>query len=120
MHRGVFRPDGLSLVETTIILLILMVLTGVLAPSINDFVNDAKDVKVKEDCEAIGDATAGMGEGQRNGGWDRDVLCVSAGRDRRFETPFGGGRRRARTGAAMTSSTSSRGTRGESGELAIC
>jgi len=45
---------GLSLVETTIILLVLMILTGVLAPSISDFVNDAKDVKVKEDCEAIG------------------------------------------------------------------
>lgn len=45
---------GMSLVETTIILLVLMLLTGVLAPSINDFVNDAKDVKVKEDCEAIG------------------------------------------------------------------
>ncbi|MBI1872798.1 MAG: hypothetical protein HYS05_02780 [Acidobacteria bacterium] len=48
------RPQGLSLVETTIILLVLLVLTGVLAPAINDFVNDAKDVKVKEDCEAIG------------------------------------------------------------------
>jgi type II secretory pathway pseudopilin PulG len=45
---------GMSLVEATIILMVLMLLTGVLAPSINDFVNDAKDVKVKEDCEAIG------------------------------------------------------------------
>jgi hypothetical protein len=46
--------DGMSLVEATIILLVLMLLTGVLAPSIWDFVNDAMDVKVKEDCEAIG------------------------------------------------------------------
>ncbi|MBI1876200.1 MAG: hypothetical protein HYS05_20225 [Acidobacteria bacterium] len=241
MRRRVFQPHGLSLVETTIILLVLMVLTGVLAPSINDFVNDAKDVKVKEDCEAIGatvmrlardvgpclrnitadpcikinrvdvlysdgdsisfaddidsstapdfshpdidgagflnwdmgpvsgdtmesqflqnlptygtpgtvgnhnplagfrvpgpafflgwrgaylephvgpdphgnpyvvnsvflsvatDATAGSGEGQRSGGWDRDVICVSAGRNRRFETPFGGNSTKgtARTG----------------------
>ncbi|MEI6667756.1 MAG: hypothetical protein WCP29_06335, partial [Acidobacteriota bacterium] len=45
---------GLSLVEVTIMLLVLMLLTGVLAPSIADFVNDARWVKVKEDCEAIG------------------------------------------------------------------
>jgi type II secretory pathway pseudopilin PulG len=45
---------GMSLVETTIILFILMLLTGVIAPSITDYVNDAKRVKVKEDCEAIG------------------------------------------------------------------
>jgi type II secretory pathway pseudopilin PulG len=45
---------GMSLVEATIILLVLMLLTGVIAPSITDFVNDAKRVKVKEDCEAIG------------------------------------------------------------------
>ena len=45
---------GLSLVEVTIMLLVLMLLTSVLAPSIFDFVNDARWVKVKEDCEAIG------------------------------------------------------------------
>jgi hypothetical protein len=45
---------GLSLVEVSIMLLVLMLLTGVLAPSINDFVNDAKWVKAKDDCEAIG------------------------------------------------------------------
>jgi type II secretory pathway pseudopilin PulG len=49
------RPQrGMSLVEVTIILLVLMLLTGVLAPSIFDMVIDAKMVKVKEDCEAIG------------------------------------------------------------------
>jgi type II secretory pathway pseudopilin PulG len=48
------RQQGLSLVEVTIILLVLMLLAGVLAPSIFDFVNDARWVKVKEDCEAIG------------------------------------------------------------------
>ena len=45
--------QGLSLIEVTIMLLVLMLLTSVLAPSIFDFVNDAQWVKVKEDCEAI-------------------------------------------------------------------
>jgi len=48
------RQVGLSLVEVTIMLLVLMLLTSVLAPSIWDFVHDAQWVKVKEDCEAIG------------------------------------------------------------------
>lgn len=51
---------GLSLVEVTIILLVLMLLTGVLAPSIVDYVRDAQWVKVKEDCEAIGVSVARM------------------------------------------------------------
>ena len=51
---------GLSLVEVTIMLLVLMLLTGVLAPSIMDFVRDAQWVKVKEDCEAIGVSVARM------------------------------------------------------------
>ena len=55
-RRGTNR--GLSLVEVTIILLVLMLLTGVLAPSIMDFVEDARWVKVKEDCEAIGVSVA--------------------------------------------------------------
>jgi hypothetical protein len=45
---------GLSLVEVTIVLLVLMLLTSVLAPSMWDFIHDAQWVKVKEDCEAIG------------------------------------------------------------------
>ncbi len=52
--RGVFGNRGLSLVEVTIMLLVLMTLTGVLAPSMMDFVRDAQWVKAKEDCEAIG------------------------------------------------------------------
>jgi hypothetical protein len=54
MGKALKNERGLSLVEVTIMLLVLMLLTGVLAPSINDFVNDAKWIKVKEDCEAIG------------------------------------------------------------------
>jgi len=45
---------GLSLVEVTIVLFVLTLLTGVLAPSIADFVHDAQWVKAREDCEAIG------------------------------------------------------------------
>lgn len=47
------KQRGLSLIEVTIMLLVLMLLTSVLAPSIFDFVKDAQWVKVKEDCEAI-------------------------------------------------------------------
>ena len=50
LRRG---QRGLSLIEVTIMLLVLMLLTSVLAPSIFDFVNDAQWVKVKDDCEAI-------------------------------------------------------------------
>jgi hypothetical protein len=52
--RRISGDRGLSLVEVTIMLLVLMTLTGVLAPSIMDFVRDAQWVKAKEDCEAIG------------------------------------------------------------------
>jgi type II secretory pathway pseudopilin PulG len=51
--RRLRRQEGLSLVEVTIMLLVLMLLTSVLAPSIFDFINDAQWVKVKEDCEAL-------------------------------------------------------------------
>ncbi len=58
--RRLKNRAGLSLVEVTIMLLVLMLLTGVLAPSIMDFVRDAQWVKVKEDCEAIGVSVARM------------------------------------------------------------
>ena len=45
---------GMSLVEATIILMVLAILTSVLAPSIGDYVNDARQVKAKEDLEALG------------------------------------------------------------------
>ena len=54
MARGRTGATGMSLVEATIILFIVMLLTGVIAPSIGDYVTDAKRVKVKEDCEALG------------------------------------------------------------------
>jgi hypothetical protein len=58
MRHRISTARGLSLVEVTIMLLVLMLLTGVLAPSIMDFVRDAQWVKVKEDCEAIGVSVA--------------------------------------------------------------
>jgi hypothetical protein len=54
MRPRLTSARGLSLVEVTIMLLVLATLTGVLAPSIMDFVRDAQWVKAKEDCEAIG------------------------------------------------------------------
>lgn len=45
---------GMSLVEATIILMTLAILTAVLAPTINDYVEDARRVKAKEDVEVIG------------------------------------------------------------------
>ena len=50
------RQDGMSLVEATIILMILFLLTAVLSPSVSDYVADARQTKGKEDVEAIGTA----------------------------------------------------------------
>lgn len=44
----------MSLVEVTIILMILALLTASLAPSITDYVSEARHTKAKEDIEAIG------------------------------------------------------------------
>lgn len=54
--RSVKAERGMSLVEATIVLMTLAVLTAVAAPSINDYIQDARDVKAKEDVEAIGTA----------------------------------------------------------------
>lgn len=45
---------GMSLIEATIILMVLALLTAVLAPSAKDYLDDARRTKVKEDVEAIG------------------------------------------------------------------
>jgi hypothetical protein len=59
-HKTWKDVRGLSLIEVTIILLTLMVLSGVMAPMIMEFVVDARMVRVKEDCEAIGLSLARM------------------------------------------------------------
>jgi type II secretory pathway pseudopilin PulG len=46
----------MSLVEATIILMVISLLTAVLAPSIGDYVSEARHTKAKEDVEAIGTA----------------------------------------------------------------
>ena len=56
MKRRLNGQRGMSLVEATIILMVLSVLTAVLAPSIGDYVEEAKNTKAKEDVEAIGTA----------------------------------------------------------------
>ena len=60
MERKTNGERGMSLVEVTIILMVLAIVTAVAAPSINDYVQDARDVKVKEDVEAIGTSIARM------------------------------------------------------------
>jgi type II secretory pathway pseudopilin PulG len=50
------QEAGLSLVEVTIILLVLSALTAVVAPSIATYSNDARQVAAKSDVEAIGSA----------------------------------------------------------------
>jgi len=45
---------GMSLVEATIILMVLAILTSVIAPSAGDYINDARATKAKEDVEVIG------------------------------------------------------------------
>jgi len=53
MRKG-SSEAGMSLVEVTIILMVLAILTSVLAPSIADYVNEARSAKAKEDVEALG------------------------------------------------------------------
>jgi type II secretory pathway pseudopilin PulG len=50
----------MSLVEATIILMVLAILTSVLAPSMGDYINDARQTKAKEDVEALGTAIMRM------------------------------------------------------------
>jgi type II secretory pathway pseudopilin PulG len=54
MHNKPNSERGMSLVEATIILMVLAILTSVLAPSMGDYVNDARQEKVQEDTEALG------------------------------------------------------------------
>jgi type II secretory pathway pseudopilin PulG len=54
MQNKLNSERGMSLVEATIILMVLAILTSVLAPSLGDYVNEARHEKVKEDTEALG------------------------------------------------------------------
>lgn len=52
--RKLNSERGMSLIEATIILMTLAILTSVLAPSMGDYVNEARQTKGKEDVEALG------------------------------------------------------------------
>lgn len=47
---------GISLVEATIVLMVLASLTAVIAPSMGDYIEDGRHVKAKKDLEVIGSA----------------------------------------------------------------
>jgi type II secretory pathway pseudopilin PulG len=52
--KNIASQAGMSLIEATIILLVLFLLTAVLSPSIGDYIEDARHTKGKEDVEALG------------------------------------------------------------------
>src|SRR5687768_14824473 len=54
MQKRLSSESGMSLVEATIILLVLATLTAVLSPSMGDYLEDARQMKAKEDVEVIG------------------------------------------------------------------
>lgn len=54
MMQTLKSERGMSLVEATIILAILATLTAVIAPSMGDYLEDARAMKTKEDVEALG------------------------------------------------------------------
>jgi type II secretory pathway pseudopilin PulG len=57
LRRASLRSEqGLSLVEATIILIVLLLLTGIIAPSAGAYMNEARNVKAKADVETIGSA----------------------------------------------------------------
>ena len=54
------KEAGLSLIEASIILSVLAILTAVLAPSIGGYVNDAQHAAARRDVDVIGSAIARM------------------------------------------------------------
>jgi type II secretory pathway pseudopilin PulG len=97
--RTLRSARGLSLIEATIILMVLSTLTAVIAPSVVSYTNDAKGVTAKKDVESIGTAIqqllrdTGFRCLRKNGlvtvdctVSNRVELLVSAGRDPRAIT----------------------------------
>ena len=52
--------SGLSLVEVAVVLSVMALLTGVLAPAGFGLVGQARDVRVQKDCQSIRDALMTM------------------------------------------------------------
>jgi type II secretory pathway pseudopilin PulG len=55
-HPRLASERGLSLVEATIILAVLLVMTALIAPAAGAYMNEARNVKAKADTETIGAA----------------------------------------------------------------
>jgi len=89
-HTQAHNAGGFSLVETTIMLTVLTVLTSVLAPSIGDYVNGARLIKARADMEVISVAVARFAfdvtmQVNKPDSWSRFDVLVGAG-----ETPAAG------------------------------
>jgi type II secretory pathway pseudopilin PulG len=65
----------MSLIEATIILMILFLLTAVMSPAVGDYIEDARHTKGKEDVEAIGTAIVRL---QRDVGSCLKILATTA------------------------------------------
>jgi type II secretory pathway pseudopilin PulG len=50
------RQDGMSLIEASIVLSTIAILTAVMAPSINIYIDQARQARTREDIKTIGDA----------------------------------------------------------------
>lgn len=70
MTRSLASARGLSLVEATIILMILSILTAVVAPSAGSYLESARHTKAKEDVEAVASAIDQLLR-------DAGLLCLS-------------------------------------------
>lgn len=84
MRMALTTERGLSLVEVTIMLMVLSVLSAVMSPVIGDYVNDARHVKAAGDVQvlaatfsrfAVEARTAGPGDQA----WDRFEVLVGEG-----------------------------------------
>lgn len=83
-HRHARSTGGFSLVEITIMLSVLTLLTSVLAPSIGDYVSDARLIKARSDMQMISVAVARFAfdvtmEASKPDSWTRFDVLVGAG-----------------------------------------
>jgi len=83
-HRQTRGADGFSLVEITIMLSVLTLLTSMLAPSIGDYVSDARFIKARSDMQVISVAIARFAfdvtmEVSKPDSWTRFDVLVGAG-----------------------------------------
>ncbi len=81
-HTPRHNARGFSLVETTIVLSVLTVLTSALSPAIGDYVADARRVKARSDLENIAVAVARFAfdaPAAPTGAWTSYDVLVGAG-----------------------------------------